>query len=242
MIPTSIDGTDITGATIDGTEVTEITVDGQTVFSPGPPTATLEHHYQADNVNLSDGQTINTWTDDVGSSDLTLESGTPTFETNVLNGLPVLRSSGNEYLDTSIPTISQPWTVLCVASLNTISDDHNFWGGADNSDVFIGYNGFFGALQAKTGGGSLVSSIATTNFLVFTLIGDGSNSQFRINSNLEASGSGSEALNNLTVMSAFNGNIARNGSDFAELLVYSSMLSGGDLNEAENYLLDKYNL
>jgi len=34
--PTSIDGTDITGATIDGTEVTEITVDGDTVFSAGP--------------------------------------------------------------------------------------------------------------------------------------------------------------------------------------------------------------
>jgi len=34
--PTSIDGTDITGATIDGTDVQEITVDGQTVFSAGP--------------------------------------------------------------------------------------------------------------------------------------------------------------------------------------------------------------
>jgi len=33
MIPTTIDGTDITGATIDGTDVQEITVDGQTVFS-----------------------------------------------------------------------------------------------------------------------------------------------------------------------------------------------------------------
>jgi hypothetical protein len=33
--PTSIDGTDITGATIDGTDVTEITVDGQTVFTAG---------------------------------------------------------------------------------------------------------------------------------------------------------------------------------------------------------------
>jgi len=36
MIPTSIDGTDITGATIDGTEVQEITVDGDTVFTAGP--------------------------------------------------------------------------------------------------------------------------------------------------------------------------------------------------------------
>jgi len=33
MIPTSIDGTDITGATIDGNDVTEITIDGQTVFA-----------------------------------------------------------------------------------------------------------------------------------------------------------------------------------------------------------------
>jgi len=33
MPPTSIDGTDITGATIDGSDVQEITVDGQTVFT-----------------------------------------------------------------------------------------------------------------------------------------------------------------------------------------------------------------
>jgi len=33
MPPTSIDGTDITGATIDGTDVQEITVDGDTVFT-----------------------------------------------------------------------------------------------------------------------------------------------------------------------------------------------------------------
>jgi len=36
MIPTSIDGTDIGGATIDGTDVQEITVDGDTVFTAGP--------------------------------------------------------------------------------------------------------------------------------------------------------------------------------------------------------------
>ena len=37
--PTSIDGTDITGATIDGTDVQEITVDGDVVFSGGPAPA-----------------------------------------------------------------------------------------------------------------------------------------------------------------------------------------------------------
>jgi len=51
MIPTSIDGTDITGATIDGTDVTEITVDGQTVFSAGPPPAPVNRMYVA-NANV----------------------------------------------------------------------------------------------------------------------------------------------------------------------------------------------
>jgi len=47
MIPTSIDGTDITGATIDGQDVQEITVDGQTVFSAGPPVASVNRVFLA---------------------------------------------------------------------------------------------------------------------------------------------------------------------------------------------------
>jgi len=43
MIPTSIDGTDITGATIDGTDVQEITVDGDVVFSGIPDTQVYLH-------------------------------------------------------------------------------------------------------------------------------------------------------------------------------------------------------
>jgi hypothetical protein len=63
--PTSIDGTDITGATIDGQEVQEITVDGQTVFTALPKT--LESFesgisdYQGDtgNVTTTTGQSTN---------------------------------------------------------------------------------------------------------------------------------------------------------------------------------------
>jgi len=51
MPPTSIDGTDITGATIDGTEVQEITVDGDTVFTAVPPTAPVNRMYVADFIN-----------------------------------------------------------------------------------------------------------------------------------------------------------------------------------------------
>ena len=52
MIPTSIDGTDITGATIDGTDVQEITVDGQTVF-----TAEFFEGFEDGNINEYQGNT-----------------------------------------------------------------------------------------------------------------------------------------------------------------------------------------
>jgi len=48
MIPTSIDGTDITGATIDGTDVTEITVDGDTVFKAKTIIESFEDNSLAD--------------------------------------------------------------------------------------------------------------------------------------------------------------------------------------------------
>jgi len=61
MIPTSIDGTDITGATIDGTDVTEITVDGQTVFSAE---TIIEDNFSTNTINdfsqynMSNGNTV----------------------------------------------------------------------------------------------------------------------------------------------------------------------------------------
>ena len=49
MIPTSIDGTDITGATIDGTDVQEITVDGDVVFS-AVPTLPTQNEWETETV------------------------------------------------------------------------------------------------------------------------------------------------------------------------------------------------
>ena len=61
MIPTSIDGTDITGATIDGTDVQEITVDGDVVFSAVTP---VIDDFETGNLNsyttLSSGLAVTT--------------------------------------------------------------------------------------------------------------------------------------------------------------------------------------
>jgi len=74
MPPTSIDGTDITGATIDGTDVQEITVDGQTVFSavPAIPTGAVAHWKFDDDSNSSVA------IDSVGSNNGTISGATYT--------------------------------------------------------------------------------------------------------------------------------------------------------------------
>jgi len=51
--PTSIDGTDITGATIDGQEVQEITIDGQTVFTAVPVSGLLRYPFENENNDTS---------------------------------------------------------------------------------------------------------------------------------------------------------------------------------------------
>jgi hypothetical protein len=66
--PTSIDGTDITGATIDGQEVEEITVDGDVVFK-GIPDSGADHQW---NYVEGSGTTV---ADNIGSLDADWSDG-----------------------------------------------------------------------------------------------------------------------------------------------------------------------
>jgi hypothetical protein len=77
--PTSIDGTDITGATIDGQEVQEITVDGNTVFTAGPPASESDQKISHRYFFSSD------LSDQVGSSNAT-DSGTSVVSGNFVDG------------------------------------------------------------------------------------------------------------------------------------------------------------
>jgi len=104
MIPTSIDGTDITGATIDGTEVQEITVDGDTVFSA---TDVLE--------DFERSNPINDYSGDTGQYSTT--------SSNVFNGSTALEGTSggaDEFISsTSVATVSQGETLNCRIRIDT---------------------------------------------------------------------------------------------------------------------------
>jgi len=65
MPPTSIDGSEITGATIDGQDVSEITVDGQTVFTAIPDSGVS--YWTLDDADTQTGSSIDFWGSNDGS-------------------------------------------------------------------------------------------------------------------------------------------------------------------------------
>jgi len=82
--PTSIDGTDITGATIDGQDVQEITVDGDTVFSATvDPFTTLDLRYKMDE---GSGSSIS---DSIGSQDGFIANASWVSDSNYTGGFAI---------------------------------------------------------------------------------------------------------------------------------------------------------
>ena len=81
--PTSIDGTDITGATIDDTDVQEITVDGDVVFSAGPDFPLVVDDFESGNLNdytNTSGFTISSSIVAEGSNSLELQNPANSFD------------------------------------------------------------------------------------------------------------------------------------------------------------------
>jgi len=94
--PTSIDGTDITGATIDGTDVQEITVDGQTVFTAGPPVIDDFESGNLNNYTQTGGKTVSS--SNPISGNFSLETTTnQTFGTVSLSGLNAYPQRGDKF-------------------------------------------------------------------------------------------------------------------------------------------------
>ena len=145
--PTSIDGTDITGATIDGTDVQEITVDGDVVFSAEagdpPDQANLGSHYAARLLTgVSDGQTVNTFTDQAGSFDATLVSGSAVLDIDGLNGQPVVNYSSGGAHDTGFnQNTNDDRTIYIVANTDLTGSANIIYGAFDNSPANRSYIG-----------------------------------------------------------------------------------------------------
>jgi len=241
MPPTSIDGTDITGATIDGIDVQEITVDGQTVFTAGPdiPDAgDLFAHYDAAQLNLSDNANVFTFDDQTGNNHDLTAGNAPTFKTNIVNNNPIVRFDGvDDFLDVSFSIISQPVNIYLAFKMQSLTSRDDVLDSNNTNTQFL-----FGPRSTNYTlfAGSFISGGSPdTNFHIASWLGDGSSSTIRIDGTQVASGNpGSNGLDGITLGANAFGNLPAE-VDIGEILVYPQDKSSKQ-SSIETYLGNKW--
>lgn len=191
---------------------------------------------------LADGAALTTWEDSSGEDNDAAQAtadNKPTYKTNILNGLPVVRFDGTaDFLQTPDLGLSQPGTVLIVASRTAAAERHMLdgtstrWlmgGTATNWIMFAGSVLDTGDAQ-------------DTDAHVHTCIFNGASSKYRLDGTEIGSGdAGAQGLA-MTLIGCGNSQTAFHPGDIAEVLIYDSALSAGNLALVEAYLSAKYAL
>jgi len=245
MPPTSIDGTDITGATIDGTDVQEITVDGQTVFAAAPDipaSGDLHARYDATQLSLSDGSPVSTWNDETGNGHDLTAGNAPTFKTNIIGGKPVVRFDGvNDRIDVSFTALPQPNTIYAVFQLtSTSTGNDNMWGTTSTGarhDFIENLDGNF----SINGGSFVIDGSSDTSEHIVGAFYDSTNSKIRLDGSQVASGdAGTDSMGGYRLGDgSFTGN--NQDVDFGEILIYPQDKSSIQ-RDIEKYLSAKWGI
>jgi len=240
MIPTSIDGTDITGATIDGTDVTEITVDGDVVFSAGPalPTTNLIHHYDASTMSAG----TDTFVDQVGTADK-FSNGSPGIATK--NGLNVVDYSPGDNHFAVTNDVTAPFSLFAAAKYDT-NDAIGI-----NEEELIGTNEFLYNVivsqdstnslffQDSTGQGLTYKSPQDTNWHIWGAISNASG-EIRLDAVTADTGSSFPDVKDGIVMNDRQNNGRGSDSKIAEVLIYDT--GNPPTSDIETYLSERWNI
>jgi len=257
MIPTSIDGTDITGATIDGTDVQEITVDGDVVFSAVPSNLPVAYSNLVAWYTFDSAEYGGSNADDVtaiigGSGDDTPYDGSVSGATYQSSGGVTDISAGansgafdfdgSDNIDISAFKLQTPVTIMGWCNLDTASGSSYFIGdhNSTGSDWFIGNSKNFSdwRLFDDSSGGSISGVTVTTNVWVHLAVFIGDNeSKIYVDGNLENTSThnaGSRTIGATGTWVIGDMGISRAGSwdgTIDDVRIYDAEVIGSDINE-----------
>jgi hypothetical protein len=211
------------------------------VFSPDD-LAGLEAWYKADAITgLADADPVATWIDSSGNgNDATQGTGDnkPTYQTNELNGLPVVRFDGiNDVLSASF-TLDQPLSLFLVFMATNTAE--NEWIVDGTTLATMGVRIFNNQLII-TADASLFSGTAYTQgtYKVATAIFDGASSRAALNG---VGADGNAGTGTPSGIRLGGPTTALLEGDIVETIIYSRSLSASEREQVEDYLMDKYAL
>lgn len=228
---------------------TEVRKGDGTVLSSLPSSA-FSQFDAAQIGGLSDGDTVSTWEDRIGTNDASA-TGSPTYRASQLNGNPAVEYDGSgDYHNTGfMPNTSNNLAVIAAVSF-TNENSSALTGSLDSNldDRFSipttstgEYNPAYGDGAIKVSGG-----VATGSTLVITLRGTGSTAFIRVNGAQEdsfsyVSGGSSDAAQFLGARNREDGNPIDNffAGYIGEIVFYEGLTDSGRDSE-EQRLADKW--
>ncbi len=183
-----------------------------------------------------DGEDVILWTDRSGNDKNATgtANGTPTYQSNVINGQPVLRFDGsNDWLKISNLPATGPVTMFMVFSSSNTAGRYE-WAIKDTV-------GSVANTAIKYGGTTYISYPAVTGFNLKTYTLNGSSSSVKTDGTTV--GTGNVERNGLEYMYlGARSTSIHQAVDFAEVLLYDRVLTAGEENEIGYYLATKYGL
>lgn len=189
-------------------------------------------------VGYSDNDTVGTFTDKIGSHNLTQssESLKPLYKENIKNGLPILRFDGSndKLFNTGFGSMTTPATYFVVAKLYTTSG-HVFTGNSDTTRHNFGAGPTF----VMYAGGYVTSPSIDTNWHVFTCRFNGGSSFLRIDGSQVATGSLATWTHQGMHMGAYWNGGGACQMDIGEFVVYNS---SEDYTDNESGLMTKWGI
>lgn len=223
---------------------------GAAAFSP-TDIAGLQLWLDASQITgLNDGDAVATWADASGNAnDVTqgTASKRPTYQTSEINGKPCVRFDGvDDFLRCTTFSQAQALTVLCVSKYTeTSARTRRMFDGA-TSRVLIGQQGgtdllFFAGSLAPTYTGYTLP----WPWRYYTGIFNGASSQQFVNgASIGTANPGGQSLIDLVVGCGFYLGSPTEFwlGDIAELIIYDSSLSAGNLALLHAYIASKYGL
>ena len=213
-------------------------LDTREPYSPANIPSTLAWYTADDNSSteieygtIGTGMRVSLWEDKSGNGNHATGFGSPSFVSNGLNGMPVIRYSGTDGEYHSWSNMTDIRTVFWVVKRNSgpsflLGDNNQFHFHSQGSTFFQGNT------HTNVSNGALAINGTTANGTIANIPATMSVISLRTTGNVEASNFSNDR------------NIAGRywNGDLAELLIYNTPLADADISKTEGYLAHKWGL
>jgi len=151
-MPIELNGQTAGDITLNGNTIGEVTVNGTTVYTSGPLPDAAAFQLDAFTLNLNNGDTVNTWQDQVGNNDATLRSGSPAYLSSGFNNKPTVDMSDSgdafnfpEFLQSQLSASSAEMAgvILLQNNQNTTAGGFMHYSGDDSNEHLTWDNGSY---------------------------------------------------------------------------------------------------